>query len=190
MFIFICLVTFFYLCILILFFWIYFLYLWIVLLYRKKMIKYKLQRSKLFKAEKHGFHLVRPSPWPFLTSVSLLQIALYTVLVFHSFKTSKIEFALYFIYFLSVVGMWFRDIVIEATYQGFHTLCVQRGLRYGMMTFLLSETMFFLVFLMFFLYVYISINLNWMYLTARRNRTVKPFFITIIKYFNTYIFRN
>lgn len=121
------------------------------------MIKYyKLQRSKLFRAEKHGFHLVRPSPWPFLTSVSLLQIALYTVLVFHSFKTSKIEFAFYFMYFLSVIGMWFRDIVIEATYQGFHTLCVQRGLRYGMMVFLLSETMFFFGFFWCFFYMSVS----------------------------------
>jgi heme/copper-type cytochrome/quinol oxidase subunit 3 len=39
--------------------------------------------------------------------------------------------------------MWFRDIVIEATFQGYHTSMVQRNLRTGMITFLVSETMFF-----------------------------------------------
>lgn len=119
-------------------------------------MKITLKRSKLFRAEKHGFHLVRPSPWPFLTSFSLLQLALYTVLIFHNFKTSKLVLTFYTLYLILVVGMWFRDIVIEATYQGFHTSFVQRGLRYGMVIFLLSETMFFFGFFWCFFYMSIS----------------------------------
>ena len=52
----------------------------------------------------------------------------------------------FFILISLIIGMWFRDIVIEGTFQGFHTSDVQRGLRYGMCLFLLSEFMFFFSF--------------------------------------------
>jgi cytochrome c oxidase subunit 3 len=47
---------------------------------------------------------------------------------------------------LFAVSRWFMDIVIEATFQGFHTMKVQQGLRYGMILFIVSEVMFFLSF--------------------------------------------
>ena len=125
-------------------------------IYQINMEKLELKRNPEFRAERHGFHLVRPSPWPFLTSIILLQLALHTVLIFHNFKTTNIALAVYFTYFFSVVGMWFRDIVIEASYQGHHTSYVQRGLRYGMMVFLLSETMFSFGFFWCFFYMSVS----------------------------------
>jgi len=39
--------------------------------------------------------------------------------------------------------MWFRDVVIESTFQGMHTLIVQKMLRAGFVLVLLSEAMFF-----------------------------------------------
>jgi len=42
--------------------------------------------------------------------------------------------------------VWWRDVVREATYQGHHTVAVARGLRYGMLLFILSEVMFFVAF--------------------------------------------
>jgi len=155
------------------------------------MNKFPLKKSKLFRAEKHGFHLVRPSPWPFLTAISLLLIAIHTVLIFHEFETEVWELPLYLLYFLSIIGMWFRDIIIESTYQGFHTSFVQRGLRYGMIVFLLSETMFFFGFFWcFFLHVYFTFNLNWMYLTTRRNWTGKSIIIASFKHNIISFFRN
>ena len=44
------------------------------------------------------------------------------------------------------VVRWFRDIVIEATFQGMHTKPVQRGLKLGFKLFLLSELMLFFSF--------------------------------------------
>jgi len=38
---------------------------------------------------------------------------------------------------------WWRDVIREATWQGYHTLIVQKGLRIGFSLFILSEVMFF-----------------------------------------------
>lgn len=35
-------------------------------------------------SEQHPYHLVDPSPWPFLTSVSLLALVLGFILYFHN----------------------------------------------------------------------------------------------------------
>jgi len=115
-----------------------------------------LKRSKSFKAEKHGFHLVKPSPWPFLTSVSLLNIIIYTIKIFHDFEVGTMSVVASFVFFFYVIGMWFRDVVIESTFQGFHTSLVQRGLRYGMISFLISESMFFFGFFWCFFYMSVS----------------------------------
>ena len=47
---------------------------------------------------------------------------------------------------LYAMAVWWRDVIREATYQGLHTQAVQRGLRYGMLLFIVSEIMFFLAF--------------------------------------------
>merc|ERR1711893_568355 len=44
---------------------------------------------------------------------------------------------------LYVAALWWRDIIRERTYIGHHTSYVARGLRLGMLLFLLSEAMFF-----------------------------------------------
>jgi len=45
-----------------------------------------------------------------------------------------------------IIGRWFRDIVVESTYEGHHTLAVQHGIFCGMVLFILSEIMFFFSF--------------------------------------------
>ena len=47
------------------------------------------------------------------------------------------------LFFIAIMGAWFVDIVVEGTFQGHHTKIVQRGLRYGMILFIVSEVMFF-----------------------------------------------
>lgn len=39
--------------------------------------------------------------------------------------------------------LWWRDVIREGTYEGHHTHAVQRGLRYGVLLFILSEVLFF-----------------------------------------------
>jgi cytochrome c oxidase subunit 3 len=45
-----------------------------------------------------------------------------------------------------VMFTWWRDIIREATFEGQHTFSVQRGLRLGMILFIVSEIMFFFAF--------------------------------------------
>ena len=45
-----------------------------------------------------------------------------------------------------VLFAWWRDITREATYQGLHTLVVQKGLRLGVILFIVSEVAFFFSF--------------------------------------------
>ncbi len=44
------------------------------------------------------------------------------------------------------MAVWWRDVIREATFQGFHNPVVQLGMRYGMALFIASEVMFFSAF--------------------------------------------
>jgi cytochrome c oxidase subunit III len=93
---------------------------------------------------KHQYHLVDPSPWPLLGSLSAGAMFYGAVQGMHGNG-----WALAIIGFLFVLGtmfLWFRDVVREGTYQGHHSKIVQLGLRYGMTLFIASEVMFFVAF--------------------------------------------
>src|SRR5207244_13383997 len=47
---------------------------------------------------------------------------------------------------LGTMAVWWRDVIREATFEGFHTPVVQLRLRYGMALFIASEVMFFSAF--------------------------------------------
>ena len=88
------------------------------------------------------FHLVTISPWPILVSFSLLNLTLGAVLSMHGYG----DFT--FIVGLASTGLgmllWFRDIILEATYLGCHTTQVQKGLTIGVILFIVSEVFAFL----------------------------------------------
>ena len=41
--------------------------------------------------------------------------------------------------FLSCAIFWWRDVIRESTFEGYHTKAVQKGLKIGMLLFILSE---------------------------------------------------
>jgi len=92
----------------------------------------------------HPFHLVSPSPWPVLTSASLLALTTAGVSTMHGFASSLDFFFLGLFLLISSMSFWFRDVMSEATYMGNHTLAVQRGLNMGIALFIVSEGLFFL----------------------------------------------
>ena len=98
------------------------------------------------KIQRHPFHLVDPSPWPFLGSLGALSLTTGTVMYFHAFVGGKSLLLLGFAIVLYTMYVWWRDVVREATFGGHHTLRVQTGLRYGMILFIASEVMFFFAF--------------------------------------------
>lgn len=91
-------------------------------------------------------HLVRPSPWPFLTAMSLGSLLLGSVSYFHSCPYGLFNIVIGLFILVFSMYSWFVDIVFEATYEGQHTQLVQRALRYGMFLFIVSEIMFFVSF--------------------------------------------
>lgn len=96
--------------------------------------------------KKHPFHIVDPSPWPLFGALSAFSMTVGGVLYMHSYSGGGYLFLLGLSMFLYTLTVWSRDIVRESTYQGHHTLAVQRGLRYGMLLFIASEVMFFVAF--------------------------------------------
>ena len=96
--------------------------------------------------QKHPFHLVDPSPWPFVTSVGALSMTIGFAMYAHSYSGGLYCFFTGFATILFVMFVWWRDIIREAEYQGHHTPIVQIGMRYGMMLFIASEVMFFVAF--------------------------------------------
>jgi cytochrome c oxidase subunit 3 len=96
--------------------------------------------------QKHPFHMVTPSPWPFYTSLAALMVAVGLVQYMHFFSGSLFFLLFSVFYLVGVLALWWRDVVREATYEGMHTLAVQRGLKIGFILFIVSEIFFFVAF--------------------------------------------
>ena len=91
-------------------------------------------------AKNHDYHLVDPSPWPFIGSVAAFVTAVGAVMWMHG-STSAIMMV-GFLLVLYTMFMWWRDVINEA-HSGNHTPVVSLHLRYGMLMFIASEVMFF-----------------------------------------------
>ena len=93
---------------------------------------------------KHPYHLVDPSPWPLLGSIAAGALAVGAVLYMHN--SGPWLMIVGFLAVIFVMAMWWRDVVREGEFGGYHTQVVQIGLRYGMALFIASEVMFFVAF--------------------------------------------
>ena len=96
--------------------------------------------------QRHGFHLVDPSPWPLTTAFSILTMAIGGVMYMHTYSGGGFTLFFGFLSLVASLFVWWRDVCREATYQGHHTEVVQVGIRYGMLMFIISEIMFFFAF--------------------------------------------
>ena len=94
----------------------------------------------------HGFHLVDPSPWPLIAAFSALMLTFGGVMYFHGYLNGGLISLFGFFLILYIMFTWWRDITREGTYEGQHTLKVQKGLRLGVLLFIVSEIMFFFAF--------------------------------------------
>ena len=91
-------------------------------------------------AKQHDYHLVDPSPWPFIGSVAAFVLAIGAV---QWMKGGTPIIALAgFAGVLYTMIAWWRDVINEA-HRGDHTRVVAIHLRYGMILFIASEVMFF-----------------------------------------------
>ena len=104
---------------------------------------------------KHDYHLVDPSPWPFVGSLGAFVLAIGFVVITKGLVSDTSSWAHFFLGagqpWLLVLGFlivawtmvgWWGDVIKESR-QGDHTPVVDLGLRYGMILFIVSEVMFF-----------------------------------------------
>ena len=101
---------------------------------------------------KHDYHLVNPSPWPFLASFAVFVLAVGAVVLMRGLSANENDFFLcrgHWTLFLIGAAMlvftcigWWGDVIKESR-AGDHTPVVDIGLRYGMILFIASEVMFF-----------------------------------------------
>ena len=106
---------------------------------------------------KHPYHLVDPSPWPFIGSLGGIALAFGAITFMHPeiFGQANAEtlkqlgawkLAPGFAIIALTMVMWWRDVTLEGEFQGHHSPAVQLGLRYGMLLFIASEVLFFAAF--------------------------------------------
>ena len=101
----------------------------------------------------HDYHIIDPSPWPFIGSVGALVMAIGGVAWMQYLKGGEfplfgINLANPWLFFIGLAIVlytmyaWWSDTIKEA-HEGHHTRVVSLHLRYGMIMFIASEVMFF-----------------------------------------------
>jgi cytochrome c oxidase subunit 3 len=90
----------------------------------------------------HPYHLVDPSPWPFVGTVGAFVMAVGLVMWMHEMAGGPWVILAGTLLVLFTMFGWWRDVLREG-YHGEHTDVVARGLRLGMALFIASEVLFF-----------------------------------------------
>jgi cytochrome c oxidase subunit III len=101
----------------------------------------------------HEYHLVDPSPWPFIGSIGVMIMAIGAIGLMRwnvdgELTLIGLNFANPWIFLIGLLVVcytmfgWWRDTIRES-HEGHHTRVVGLHLRYGMILFIASEVMFF-----------------------------------------------
>ncbi len=93
-------------------------------------------------AKNHDYHILPPSPWPLMGSLTAGLLAVGGLLWMKGHHFGPAVFGLGFAGVLATMYFWWADVIREA-HAGDHTPVVQLHLRYGMILFIASEVMFF-----------------------------------------------
>src|SRR6476620_10477101 len=80
----------------------------------------------------HSYHLVDQSPWPLVAALGAFMLTSGLVLYMHKFVGGWNLLITGFIVVLYTMYTWWRDIIREATFEGTHTVVVQKELRLEM----------------------------------------------------------
>nr|ALO64635.1 cytochrome c oxidase subunit III [Andrena haemorrhoa] len=111
----------------------------------------------------HPFHMVTLSPWPLMTSISIMNTFLSMTLLMY--LKMKLLLAISLMMLIMCLFQWWRDVIRESTFQGFHSLTVTKLTKMSMILFIISELLFFVAF--FWTYFHssitpsIEIGMNW-----------------------------
>ena len=107
---------------------------------------------------KHEYHLVDNSIWPFATGLNLFSIGTALVLVIQQYSKGIWLLYLSIVILTIILYNWWKDVVREASYMGFHNERVIRGIYIGIILFIISE-------------IFLFIGLFWAYIHSALNNT-------------------
>lgn len=105
---------------------------------------------------RHPYHLLDLSPWPLLIVINVYLFIMSMLSYLNGYLFSLYMLAYGFIALLLIFSFWLYDIIIEASYLGYHTNEVSRGLILGFIFFVLTEVMLF--FSLFWAYFHSAFN--------------------------------
>jgi len=91
----------------------------------------------------HPYHIVTHSPWPLLISIAAFVTTIGATMYMHSYIEGGFLLFIGILEVVLIMGLWWRDVIREATFFGKHTKKVQSGLKLGFILFIVSEVMFF-----------------------------------------------
>lgn len=93
---------------------------------------------------RNPFHIVDIRPWPLLGAIRAFNLAAGLIAWFHAHS-----FYLLIVGTISIaltMAQWWRDVIRESTFIGYHTSYVVQAHRFGILLFIASEAMFFFAF--------------------------------------------
>nr|AGO28122.1 cytochrome c oxidase subunit III [Polytoxus fuscovittatus] len=106
----------------------------------------------------HPYHLVNASPWPLMGSIGAMTMTSGMISWLHLNNMNIYNLGI--IVIMMTMIQWWRDIIREATFQGHHTKKVMKGMKMGMVLFIISEIMFFMSFFWCFFHSSLSPNME------------------------------
>lgn len=107
---------------------------------------------------RHPYHLVDYRPWPITGAIGVLTLVTGIVKWFHNFNINLL--ILGYLIIILTIYQWWRDVSREGTFQGKHTILVTKGLRWGIILFIISEIFFFISFFWAFFHSRLSPNIE------------------------------
>lgn len=111
-----------------------------------------------FNIKNNPFHITTISPWPLIISFNIINLLIKNVLRLNS----KFNFnnLIFLITLLLTIYQWWRDLIRERTFQGFHTLNISNLIKLRIILFIISELFFFISFFWTFIHSSISPSLE------------------------------
>nr|AOY36426.1 cytochrome c oxidase subunit 3 [Chrysis angustula] len=125
---------------------------------KKEIQDFKLEFKKKIKelmfGNFHPFHLVSVSLWPFIQSLSLMVLLIGLIKFLNCVGKDLLFMGV--ISLISCMLLWWRDVIRESTFQGFHNSIVMNGIKMGMILFNIFELFFFFSFFWAFFHMSLS----------------------------------
>lgn len=92
----------------------------------------------------HPYHIVNISPWPLIVGFVVFRIIIGIIKIFLYCEHNLLFISLFILIFVSL--FWWRDVIRERTFQGYHSRIVLSGLIFGIILFIIREVFFFISF--------------------------------------------